>query len=139
MSEEQIQRGARFWLDDEGIIHGQEQHGTNFELSDAMEAMAAIRKLADGRKRGLLIDITNLRTMSREARAYFTKPEHAEVLHAVAMKIGSHFSRALGNIFLGLNKPATPTRLFNDDESALAWLRTFHRNGDRPSETSGKA
>ena len=71
------------------------------------------------------MDISKLRTMSREARAFFMKPEHTEILHAVALLIGSPLSRAIGNIFLGLNRPVTPTRLFTDEESALVWLRTF--------------
>ena len=127
MSDEQIRRGARYWLDDEGIIHGREVSDAVFELSDATEAMELIRKLAGGRKRGLLMDITRLRSMSREARSFFTLPAHTEVLHAVALQIGSHLSRAIGNIFLGFNKPATPVRLFTDETSALAWLRTFYR------------
>jgi hypothetical protein len=38
-------------------------------------------------------------------------------------------SRALGNFFLGLNKPSMPTRLFDDQEQALAWLRGFRAPG----------
>jgi hypothetical protein len=130
MADEQIPREARYRVDDEGIIHGREVPGTAFELSDATEAMTLIRKLANGHKMALLMDITNLKSMSRDARAYFAQPAHTEVLHAVALLTGSLLSRAIGNFFLGLNKPAAPTRLFTDEASALAWLRSFLGSND---------
>ena len=37
----------------------------------------------------------------------------------------SPLTRAIGNFFLGLNKPLMPTRLFTSEEEALAWLKTF--------------
>jgi hypothetical protein len=131
MGEELIKRGARYRLDAQGIIRGFEENGADFGISDAEEAMEVIRKLGGGGKRCLLMDISKLRTMSREARAFFMKPEHTEILHAVALLIGSPLSRAIGNIFLGLNRPVTPTRLFTDEEAALAWLRTFLEPGPK--------
>ncbi len=129
MTEEQIRRGARYWVDEDGIIRGRELYSATSELADAIEALALIRRLAEGRKRCLLMDITKLKGMAREARAYFTQAAHTEMLHAVALQIGSPFSRAIGNIFLGLNRPAVPIRLFTEEEPALVWLRTFLRGG----------
>ena len=117
MGEATIKRGARFYVDDQGIIRGREADGASFGLSDAQE---------------LVVDISDLRTMTREARAYFTHKDHEEFLYAVALVVRSLVSRAIGNFFLGLNKPAVPTRLFTDDEDALAWLRTFIPKGERP-------
>jgi hypothetical protein len=34
-------------------------------------------------------------------------------------------SRMLGTFFLSVNKPIYPTRLFDDEASAVAWLQTF--------------
>jgi hypothetical protein len=132
MSEATIKRGARFYVDDQGIIRGREADGAGFELQDAQEAIAAIRELAAGRKRALVVDISDLRTMTRDARAYFTHKDHAEFLYAVALVVRSLLSRAIGNFIIGFNRPAVPTRLFNDDEDALAWLRTFIPKDERP-------
>jgi len=35
----------------------------------------------------------------------------------------SPLSRAVGNIFLGVNRPLVPCRLFTSEPQALAWLR----------------
>ena len=44
---------------------------------------------------------------------------------AVALLVGSPLTRVIGMFFMGLNRPATPTRLFTSEPEALAWLRTF--------------
>jgi len=120
-------RTARFWLDDEGIIRGELIPGGDFLLDDAKEMMALHRRLTGGRAAGLLMDIRALRSLPHEVRIYFTQPEHVEVHRAVALLVGSPLSRAIGNFFLGFNKPAMPMRLFSDEQSALEWLRRVAR------------
>lgn len=127
----EIGRGAQYWVDGDGIVHGRETRDAPFERRDAVEALDVIGQLAGGSRRALLMDITKLRSMSREARAFFSEPARADVLLAVALQIGSPLSRAIGNIFLGLNRPAVPIKLFNDEGSALEWLRGF--TGGAPS------
>jgi hypothetical protein len=124
VSEIIVQRTGKYWLDDEGILHGVLTH-PDFGLPDAMEMMVLHRQMAAGVPRCLLVDITAVKSLPREVRTYFSQPEHVEVHRAVAMVVGSLMSRATGNFFIGLNKPIMPTRLFNDEAGALAWLRTF--------------
>jgi hypothetical protein len=52
-------------------------------------------------------------------------PEGLKVSQAVALLMGSPVSRVLGNLYLGLNKPPIPTRLFTSEEEAKVWLRSF--------------
>ena len=33
--------------------------------------------------------------------------------------------RMMGNFFINVNKPKAPTRLFDDEAPALAWLKEF--------------
>ncbi len=124
MSKEHVSARARYWLDDDGIIRGRSNEGAAYTYEDAVEAVAIMRDLAAGTRRALMIDITEVRSMAREARAYFQRPEHAEVLYAVALVVGSPISRAIGNFFLGLNRPVVPTQLFSDPAKATAWIRT---------------
>lgn len=119
-----VHRTGKYWLDDEGVIHGV-LTDADFGLADAREMMELHRQMGAGQPRCLLVDITAVKTLPREVRTYFGQPEHAEVHRAVAMIVGSLMSRATGNFFLGLNKPVMPTRLFNDEAAAMAWLRSF--------------
>ena len=118
-----VQRIARYWLDDEGIIRGVLNPGVDFRLADAMEMMELHRTLGGGRARCFLMDIRAVRSLPQDVRIYFTRPEHVEVHRAVALIVGSPLSRAIGNFFLGFNKPAMPMRLFSDEEHALEWFR----------------
>ena len=52
-------------------------------------------------------------------------PEALVVSHAVALLVGSPLSRAIGNFYLGFNRPTVPTRIFNAEAAALEWLQTF--------------
>jgi len=65
--------------------------------------------------------------MDREARRYFAGEETAKVESAAALLIESPLSKAIGNFFMGLNKPIVPTRLFTSEAEALAWLKGFVR------------
>jgi len=38
----------------------------------------------------------------------------------------------IGNFFIGINKPPLPTRLFDDEPAAVAWLQQFVAH-DQPS------
>jgi hypothetical protein len=117
-------RTGTFWRED-GILHGVCFDGAEETLEDAKEQIVAQRKMIDGEPLPFLMDIRPVRSLSREARAYFASAESAAVFRATALLVSSPLSRAVGNFFLGLNRPVMPTRLFTSEEEAMAWLRGF--------------
>ena len=44
---------------------------------------------------------------------------------AVAMVVGTPVSRMMGNLFIRVNKPPFPARLFDNEACAVAWLQKF--------------
>ena len=86
-----------------------------------MDGWKGIQNIAQGKL------MQALKGMSRDARVYFAGPQTAEVESAAALLIHSPLGRAVGNFFLGLNKPLFPTRLFTSESDALAWLSSFVR------------
>jgi len=76
-------------------------------------------------KTRVIIDMTAVYEISKKARDYFANERTASIQRATALLIGSAVSRTIGNFFLGLNKPITPTKLFTDPQEAIKWLRTF--------------
>ena len=119
------QRVSRYWVDEEGIIRGVAKAGADYGLEDAKDGIRAHRALSGGKQRALIVDISALRSMSREARTYAGAPEHADLFFAVALIVKSPLGRAVGNFFIGLNKPLMPTRLFTDEAEAEVWVRSF--------------
>lgn len=117
-------RTQKIWLDGEGIVHAKLKPHLALGLADAREAVRAIGQLCGGKPSPVLVDMTELLSMDRDARQYFAGAETARVESAVAILIRSPLSRAIGNFFMGLNKPLFPTRLFTSEQDALAWLKS---------------
>jgi hypothetical protein len=115
-------RTGRFWKQD-GILRGECFQGAEETLEDAKEQLVHQRKMIAGTPLPFLMDIRGVRSLSREARAYFASAEAAQVFQATALIVSSPLSRAIGNFFLGLNRAQMPTRLFTTEADALAWLR----------------
>ncbi len=63
--------------------------------------------------------------MTRDARVYFAGSESKKVHSAAALLAQSPLSKVLGNLFLGLNKPLFPTRLFTSEKDAIEWLKGY--------------
>jgi hypothetical protein len=118
-------RTQAVWLSDEGIVHARLKPHIELDLADAEEAIRAITTVSRGARRPVFVDMTAIKFMSRDARMYFAGPETANVESAAALLVRSPLTRAIGNFFLGLNKPLFPTRLFTSESEALAWLRGF--------------
>jgi hypothetical protein len=125
MTPDDAVRSQRIRLDEAGIVRAELLPHVDVDGADAAEAVAAIARLGGGRKRPVLVDLRRLKSMNREARAYFAGPVTARVESAAALLVGSPLTRAIGNFFLGLNKPCFPTRLFTSEGEALAWLTGF--------------
>ena len=116
---------ANCWRIDPGINVLVFKNGAEAGLPDLEENFAAVKQLNNGEPSPLLLDITKLKYMDREGRAYSARKETVSDIQALAILIGSSVGRMLGSFFLGLNKPPYPTKLFTDKDEAIEWLRGF--------------
>ena len=71
-----------------------------------------------------MINMGGVKTIDKEARAYMAK-EGAVLVKAGALITDSVYTKMMGNIFLAINQPETPTKLFSDKISALKWLKKY--------------
>ena len=108
-----------------GIVYCNVLSGKIMTLEDGKENVAAIAKLAKHKKVPVIVDIRNSKGATKECRRYFAGRETAKVQKACALIIDSPFSRLIGNFFMGMNKTLFPTRLFNDKNEAINWLKQF--------------
>lgn len=112
-------------LRDDGIVHFVCREGVQLDADNTRELFAAYRQIGGSGRLRVLSDIRGLRSSTAESRALATT-EEATSLHAgAAVVIGSSLTRMMGNLFMRMNKPAYPTRLFNDVDTAVAWLETL--------------
>lgn len=126
-----VTRTSKYWIEDDGIVRGTHFAGQPYGHQDAVETEQVLREIAKGERRCLMMDISAVTTISREARAHFGGPQFAELLIAVALVVQSQVSRAIGNFIIGWSRPPIPTRLFTSPELAIAWLSSL---GGKPTE-----
>lgn len=87
---------------------------------DIAEAFAdQARTAAAGLPCPVLLVITGVASLSREARAVLSRSRSAS---AIAVLGGSAVDRVLANFLLGGEPPPCPIRYFGDEESAVGWL-----------------
>jgi hypothetical protein len=112
-------------LGEDGIFRVRIAPDSHMAIEDAQEIIAYMAATYGAVGRPSLVDISRMRSITRQARAYFSGPETARIETAVALIVKSPVSRAIGNFFLGINKTAMPSKLFSTEDPAIAWLKGF--------------
>ena len=113
------------WMGDDGIGRTKVKPGAEITIEYARENSDAVNSLYLEKKFPLMIDSRGIKSMTRDARNQFsTKGRETHVL-ALGIIISSSVSRVIGNFFMGINKPAIPTRLFDNEIEAQKWLKSY--------------
>lgn len=122
-AEDLVRPKFRMRMRADGIVHLVWALGSTVTLEDAVAATEVMAQLTGGRRSPLLVDTRKIGPMDRPARSEFVR--RGDLVSAVALVIDTPLSRMIGNFFLAVSKPVAPTRLFDDEASALAWLQEF--------------
>jgi hypothetical protein len=113
----------RMWLRPDGIVQLVWIPRTTALLEDATAALEAMAQITAGRRSPLLVDMRDTGPQDRSARAEWTS--RTDLSSGVAMIVGTPLSRMMGNLFIRMNKPPFPARLFDNEAPAIAWLKEF--------------
>jgi len=114
------ERGFRVRWDEDAEIARADWVGkvaVGLELAHACEA--EVQALGHGRM-AYLVDIRDMGSIDREARAFFMSM--GPLYEAVALVAGSPATRMMANFFLRLNRGELPVRMFTDEVQAINWL-----------------
>ena len=118
-------RNSRIWLADDGIIRQVLREGAEQTLTDAKEDQEIYSKLCNRQKIPTLIDISAIRSITREARLFYSQELAVKYNSAMVLVVGSQVSRVIANFMLGLTRPAIPIRLASSQEKGLNWLKQY--------------
>jgi hypothetical protein len=113
----------RMWLRPDGIVQVVLAPRAVIVLEDAIAATEAVTQLTGGRRSPMLVDLHDASRQDRAALREFAR--RGDVVSAIALIVGTPLSRMMGNLFVSMSKPLFPTRLFDNEASALAWLQPF--------------
>lgn len=110
-------------LESEGYILTRVKTGSEIQLQDAKDNTAAVIKISDGINYPILVDLREIKSISKAARDHFSMRGRTPNVSAVAMLVKSPVSRIIGNFFIGFNQPVVPTRIFSGEKTAIEWVK----------------
>jgi hypothetical protein len=99
--------------------------GLHMDLEIAKTCVQLRMDFSGGKPYAVMVDMRELVSLSKDAREYMAS-EGSRLIIAGALIVSSPLTRTISNIFLMLNRPPVPVRLFNSETAALAWLREFN-------------
>jgi hypothetical protein len=120
-------RAGDVWLRADGIVYHRNRPGVRHSLDDVQAHFASFIELAGDERRPLLVDARGEFLTEPGVREAYGKPLAERGPLALAMLIDSGYGRTFGNLALAFSTQRLPTRLFTEEEAALAWLRKFIR------------
>ena len=113
------------YIDEQGILIQTYRENTDLTLEDAKADFKSYLSLCDQCKLPVLIEMENVKSVEREARAYYSSKEATNYITAAALLITNPVNRIIGNFYMGLNKTAFPFRLFTENKKAIQWLKQY--------------
>jgi len=115
-----------FWKndDDDDIIFWKYIPGLEMDITIAKELVRSRLEYTKGKSAYALIDVTNLKSTTKEARDYMNSPEGGlKGLSAGAFLSNSVVATLLVNLYIKVSNPTIPARFFTNKEEALSWLK----------------
>ncbi|HTA84128.1 MAG TPA: hypothetical protein VK783_14385 [Bacteroidia bacterium] len=112
---------------EDGILIGVFVPGIYITFDIVSEMVEQRIKFCNGRTLPALIDIRGIVSIDTPSRKYLTGERAKVNMVAGAIVVGSLVSRMAGNIFIAVDKPSLPTKLFNDPDKAIKWLAQFKK------------
>ena len=116
-----------YWDEDNQIVFGEclDMFHSEEKAKENIDAYERVRDRLGKEKTRVLVDMREIKGVSRDAREYYANERTASIQRATALVIKSPLSRVIANFFMGLNRPLTPTRMFTDVDEAIEWLQSF--------------
>lgn len=99
--------------------------------ADDMRAFLAARMQLAPHRVAVIIDQRRIRSMTREAQEAGSDGADKRPTIGVAILIGSPIAVIIANFFIIFGRPHYPTKLFTNEEAALAWIDEL-RTAERP-------
>jgi hypothetical protein len=81
--------------------------------------------VSQGKKYPLLVKMKSLSKITGDARAFLGSSKGYEGVTIFAIQVESSVGKMIASMFLFLNPPLVPTKIFTDEAKAKEWLLQF--------------
>jgi hypothetical protein len=92
------------------------------DIHIAKEVVSSRINVMQGERYPALVKITSVKDSTKEARDFLASQKGCEGVIAMAIYVESILEIMVANLFIYLNKPIIPTKVFKDELKARAWL-----------------
>jgi hypothetical protein len=114
------------WMDKDGFLYQDYPAGTEITLEDSLEELNIYRTtFCKETKRPIIVNISNIKTVSKESRDIYSSEKMGDIISAAALIVGNPVSRIMGNFYMGISKTKMPVRMFTRVDEAKKWLKDF--------------
>ena len=115
---------AQMWYDElENLLTIRITKDAHITINDVKNHFEVVQRLVGDKKPLVLSDIRSSFTISNEARTYAAFQSSNR--KATAIVTNKFISKVFANLYIYLNRPKTPTRLFGSENEARTWLNGF--------------
>ena len=109
------------------VLYVKMKEGINLGQPEMEELLRQAVEFTSPNKYFAVIDTTSPYDSSLEARNFYAESEYSKYRYADAFIVNSLPMRLLVNFFITFNKPKIPSKMFNNEESALSWIQTLKK------------
>jgi len=99
------------------------------DLDIAKKAVSKRLEVTEGKSYPVLINIKSVKDSTKEARDFLASEKGCEGITAGAILVDSILANMIAYLFIYLNKPQIPTKVFKDEAKAKEWLGQFVNKG----------
>ena len=115
---------TKMWVQ-EGILYSIYKPIPHLTSEIAKVCVQARLDFSEGKTYPLFGDIRLIRKMDKDARGYLSSGDGIKYLNSGAFIINSPVEKMLINFWTKIDKPPLPVRVFNDEQSAIEWLKQY--------------
>jgi hypothetical protein len=112
-------------LRSDGILHSHTSSSIDFDVESLKEFSVVMGRMLNYQKVPLLITLDEFAIPSVETREFWAEKESCPYASADAYLTTNLGHRIIGNVYLKINKPGRPTKIFTSEENAIEWLKSF--------------
>ena len=110
--------------DDEDILISSYKPHLEIDVEIARDLVRCRLDYSNQKSKYLLIDFTNVKSVTKEARDYMNSPEGGlKGILGGAFLSNNAVAAFFVNLYFKINKPSIPARFFSDRSEALDWLK----------------
>lgn len=109
----------------DGIMHIHYKAVDEFAVDDLMDIINGLYRIGKGKKFLNLMTFEKFFIVEKEVRSVAATEIGSKYSAADAIVVKSTALKLLVNLYIAFNKPNRPTRMFDLEDKAVEWLRTF--------------